>query len=241
MSLPKMTLPFYDIKIPSNGKEIIIRPFTVKEEKILLIAAETKDPNEIINATKQIVNNCIITEGININKLPFFDVDYIFIALRAKSVGDAIDIKYTCNNTTDHGICGSIFSSKIDISNCELVKKEGISMEIILSGTIRAYMKYPNYDSIKALSDKEHTIENKIKLLASSIEKIVDKEKVYTDKDFTKEEMVAFIEGLTQAQFAKLENFIDNMPHFEIVAQAKCGACGFDHTIKYDDFLSFFL
>ena len=139
MPLPKLDVPLYQIKIPSTGKEITIRPFLVKEEKLLLIAAQSKDQAEIINTTKQIINNCIVDGDVNVETLPFFDIDYIFIALRAKSVGESIDINFTCNNVIEDGeACGSRFTAKIDITNCEIVKNENIKQEITLSGSLRS-------------------------------------------------------------------------------------------------------
>lgn len=110
MPLPKIELPTYELTIPSNGDVIKVRPFTVKEEKLLLIAAESKDANEIISTVKQVINNCIIEGAVDINKSPFFDIDYIFIFLRAKSVSETVPMRMTCNNVLEDGTtCGNMF------------------------------------------------------------------------------------------------------------------------------------
>lgn len=240
MPLPKIDLPTYVIKLPSNGKEVTIRPFLVKEEKLLLIALESNDSNDIINTTKQVINNCIVDGNVNVETLPFFDIDYLFIALRAKSVGESIEIKFTCNNEVEGERCGAVFPAKIDISNCEIISNPEISKEIRLSGIVMVKMKYPSYSAMKVIMSDEDEITRKVKIIANSIELIQEKDKVYTNKDFTKEELITFIEGLTQDQFKKLELFVDNFPSFIITSEAKCVKCGFDHKLRYNEFTSFF-
>lgn len=241
MPLPKIELPTYTIKLPSNGKEITIRPFLVKEEKLLLIAAQSKDENEIINATKQVINNCVIEGDVNVDTLPFFDIDYIFISLRAKSIGETVSVNFTCNNLVDDVPCNNRFVANIDMAKSEIVKADNISDDISLSGTLKIKMKYPTYSVMKTLNDDDINLEKKIKIITSSISQIIDKDKVYTSKDFTPDEVKTFIEGLTQDQFAKLENYVDNFPSFVVNAEATCSKCGYEHKIKYDNFTTFFL
>lgn len=239
--LPVIDLPTYELKVPSTGQVIKIRPFTVKEEKVLLIAAESKDPNEIINTTKQIIKNCIVSDEIDVDKLPFFDVDYLFIALRAKSVGEAIEIKFTCNNIIEDGsYCKNVFPAKIDIANCKIVKDESISREIDLGSGIRVKMKYPNYSIMKAITEMKQGIEKQIHIISNSIEYIQNRDKVFTMKDITPSEVQRFIEDLTREQYSKLEKFINNFPSFVVTASAECPKCNFNHNLEYKDFVSFF-
>lgn len=240
MAIPKLDIPTYTIKLPSTGREILIRPFKVSEEKLLLIAAQSQDQNEIINTTKQVVRNCVLSERLDTEKLPFFDIDYIFIALRAKSIGDSIDVKFTCNNIVADHTCGQVFSAKIDIANVEMVQRKEVSKDINL-GSCKVKMKYPTYAVMKTLNPDDITLEKKIKIIAASLDQIIQKDKVYTSKDFTPNEAKSFIEDLTQEQFKKLEDFIDNFPSFQVYANAICPKCGYNHNIKYDDFESFFL
>ena len=130
MDLPKIELPIYDLRIPSTQKEIQVRPFKVKEEKLLLMAAESADTNEVVNVTKQILNNCILTEGVEIDKLPFFDVDFLFIALRGLSIGDKIELQFTCNAVIDDKKCGHVYEDELDLSKCRIVKDESIPNNI---------------------------------------------------------------------------------------------------------------
>jgi hypothetical protein len=238
MALPKIDLPIYDLKIPSTGKEIQIRPFKVKEEKLLLIAAETADPDEIINSTKQVVNNCIVTEGVDIDKLTYFDIDYIFIALRSKSVGDKVEMKYTCNAVVEDKPCGASFDAEIDISNVEIVKNDS-TLKLNL-GNIIMKMRYPNYTTMKSISDKDSAIDKKIKILAACIDVVTQGDKVYTRKDFSEKEMIDFIENLTEQQYRTLEIFVDELPFFIVKIEKKCPKCGFEHVMEYNDLTDFF-
>lgn len=234
--LPKISYPIYDITLPLSNKTIKIRPFLVKEEKLLLMALESNDNEEIIKTTLQVINNCILSEKFDLSKLPFFEVDYLFIVLRAKSVGESIDIKFTCNVNN----CNTVFPVKIDISNVKLIEDSATTSTIDLMNSITVKMKYPNYEEMKKLTTDVATMENDINTICSCINVVVDKDKVYTRKDFTKKELLDFVEGLTKPQYAKLETFTRNFPSFVVTAKATCTKCKYEHDIEYDDFLSFF-
>jgi hypothetical protein len=241
MTLPTIDVPIYELKIPSTGEPIKIRPFLVKEEKLLLMAVETKDENEIINTTKQIINNCIVEGEVNVDKLPFFDIDYLFIALRGKSIGESIDVSFTCRNRVDGAECNTIFDAKIDIANVEIEKDESITHTIDLTGGITVIMKYPNYTAMRLLTSKESNLEKKVNIVVACIERISKDNKTYDSKDYTKVEMTNFVTSMTEENYKKLENFVNNFPSFHVNSEAKCPKCGFVHKIKYKDFTSFFL
>jgi hypothetical protein len=240
MTLPKIDVPTYDITLPSTGKTIKIRPFVVKEEKLLLMAIESKDNENIIKTTKQVINNCIVSGDIDLEKMPFFDVDYLFIALRAKSIGESIETSYICNNEVNGNKCGGVFEAVIDISNCVIEKKDDISMDIIISSKIAIKMKYPSYSIMKMITGNESNFQKKIRIISSCIDRITNGDQVYSSKDYSKEELVEFIEGLTSEQYKKLEEFVDNLPSFTIETSGVCPKCGFEHNIKYTDFTRFF-
>jgi hypothetical protein len=239
--LPTIDQPIYDLTLPSSGKEIKVRPFLVKEEKLLLMAAESEDDADIINTTKQVINNCIITEGIDVEKLPFFDIDFLFIALRAKSIGEKIEMQFRCNNDVDDNRqCGNTFYAEIDISEAKVEKTPGIDLNIEISNNISMKMKYPTYTIIRGLTEEENSMERKIKVIVNSIDYIVEGENIHSSKDYSREDLTKFVEGLTEEQFKKLELFIENFPTFAVDVDAKCEMCGFDHHIKYTEFESFF-
>lgn len=240
MALPKIEYPVYELKIPSTGKEIKVRPFIVKEEKLLLMAVESKDENEIINTTKQVIGNCILEGDVDIDKLPFFDIDYIFIALRAKSIGEKIDMQFICNNVVNENICGHIFEAPIDIANAVIENKDDMIKDISLSNNITVKMKYPPYSVMKIISGKEDNLERKIKVICTCIESIVQDDKIYTSKDYTREELNKFVSEMTEDNFKKMENFVDNFPRFAVHAGSTCPKCNYNHKIEYRDFTSFF-
>lgn len=241
MDLPKIELPIYELKLPSSGKLIKVRPFIVKEEKLLLMAVESKDNNEIINTTKQIISNCILEGNVNVNTLPFFDIDYLFIALRAKSIGEKIPIQYRCTTIMpDNEECGAFFDSEIDISNVEIETNNQVSDEINLDSGVTVKMKYPTYSIMKNLSAKDPALTNKIKVISHCIDMIVKGKRVHSSRDLSEGELLGFIESLTQKNFKKLEEFVDNFPSFYIGVQHKCENCGTEHSLRYTDFLDFF-
>ena len=227
MALPKIDLPIYDVKLPSSGKIVQIRPFLVREEKLLLMAVESDDTNEIINVTKQVINNCIVNNDVNVETLPFFDIDYLFIALRAKSVGESIEVKFTCNNMVNDVICNNVFPANIDIANCEIVKDDTIKSMVDLGKNIKLKMKYPNYTTMKSILDTDTVLNKQLNILAGSIDQIIDGDKIHTTKDVTKQELLEFLEGLTKEQYNRAVEFIENFPSFVIDVNSKCTKCGF--------------
>ena len=240
MTLPVVDVPIYEVKLPSNGKEIRIRPFLVKEEKLLLMAAESNDVDEIIKMTKQVINNCLVDKDVDVDKLPFFDVDYLFIALRAKSISETLDMRFTCNAVDSEGdVCRHIFDAEVDISKAEIFKND-IPNTISLDKGTSVKMKYPSYSIMKTLNENDNAFENKIKVIASCIDQIVQNDKVYTSKDYTPKDLQAFVEGLTEENYKKLELFVDNFPYFAVNVEKNCPKCGYLHNIRYTDFTSFF-
>jgi T4 bacteriophage base plate protein len=238
--LPKIDTPTYDVKLPSSGKEVTIRPFLVKEEKLLLMAVRSNDAQEIIRTTKQVINNCLIDSDVNVDTLPFFDIDYLFIALRAKSIGEKIEVGFICQNMTEGNKCGGKFKSEIDISNVEVVNNDKSKLEIKFNDNLIFKMKYPTYAVMRTINENDDAIETKIKVISASIDKIFSNGQYYTNKDFTPEELRDFLENLTQQQFEKLDEFISEFPTFYATGKGKCLRCGTEHTVRYKDFVNFF-
>lgn len=240
MALPKIDVPTYELTLPTSGETLNLRPFNVKEEKLLLIALESKDQNEIVNTVKQVVNNCIVSGKFDVNKSPFFEVDFIFIFLRAKSIGEKVAVKLTCNNVVDDEKCGNIFPAELDVSNCELVDDNPVSDDIKLGGDKGVKLKYPGYGVMKRV-DGGLDIDRAVNKVVSSIDFIYDKDGVYHAKDHSREELVDFVMGLTEENFRKLEEFVDNFPTFAVRVEAVCNKCGFEHKVRYTNFADFFL
>ena len=239
MSIPKIDYPTYDIKMPSDNRIITVRPFSVKEEKLLLMAIEAKNMDDVIKTVKQVINNCVVKGDVNVDRLPFFDIDYLFIFLRAKSIGESVEVTLTCNNTLeDDTVCGNIFPTQMDVSNIEIERTEGVVDEISLTDVAGVKMKYPNYASMKRIEESDMDI--KTNMIANAIDYIWDDQGKHPAKESTKEELVDFVESLTEKNYKKLEEFVDNTPKFAVRLEAKCPKCGFDHKVRYSDFYDFF-
>lgn len=240
MALPKIELPAYEFTIPSTEKIIRVRPFTVREEKLLLLAIESKVSSEVIVTVKQIINNCILDGDIDVDKMPFFDIDYLFVFLRAKSIGETVEVKLTCNNVVDDKKCGNEFMADMDIGKIELIKDDELNNDIKLNATSGVRMRYPNYSVMRKLEDLPD-IDKKTHIIASSIDYIYDKSGMHSYKDYTLEELKAFVEDLTEENYGKLEKYVDNFPTIAAKINATCTKCGFEHKMRYTDFLDFFI
>jgi ribosomal protein L6P/L9E len=239
--LPKIDVPTYEIEIPSNKEVIKVRPFTVKEEKLLLMAMESNDADEIVKTVKQVINNCIIGGNFNIDKLPFFDVDFLFIFLRAKSIGESVEVNLTCNNTLEDGnTCGNVFPAMMDIAKCEIVRPEGVNEDIKLNEKQGVKMRYPNYAAMKRV-ELGNEIDEKTNTIVNAIDYIYDAKGMYSWKDYSKDELKEFVEGLTEENYNKMMAFVDNFPTFVVKMEATCNKCGFHHTVRYSDFYDFFM
>lgn len=240
MALPKIELPAYDVTIPSTEKTIRVRPFTVKEEKMLLMAVETKVSADVIATVRQVINNCILDGDLDVDKMPFYDIDYLFVFLRAKSVGETVEVKLTCNNVVNEEVCGHQFTAEMDIANIEVIKNDDIKDDIKLDATSGVKMKYPSYSIMRKVEELSD-IDKKTYIIASSIEYVYDKEGMHSHKDYTTEELVEFIEGLTEENYKKLEEYVDGFPIVAAKINATCSKCGYEHKLRYTDFFDFFI
>ena len=164
----------------------------------------------------------------------------MFVFLRAKSIGDSIEVNLTCNNEVDGKVCGNIFPSMMNISNCEIEKNESIPDDIKLSAQQGVKMKYPSYNQMKHI-EAGNEIDQKTNAIVNSIDYIYDKDGVYSWKDYSKEELKDFVEGLTEENYRKLQDFVDNFPKFVVKMEATCDKCGFHHNVRYSDFYDFFI
>lgn len=239
MALPKIELPAYEVTIPSSGKTIRARPFTVKEEKMLLMAVESRVQSEIITTVRQVINNCLLDGDVDVDKMPFFDVDYLFTFLRGKSVGEAVEVNLTCNNVVDSEVCGQEFKAEMDIAKVELITQD-ISNDIKLGPAAGVKMRYPNYSIMRKVEELPE-IDKKTFIIVSSIEYVYDKDGMHSFKDYTTDELKDFVEGLTEENYKKLEDYVDKFPVVAAKIEATCPKCGFEHKVRYTDFFDFFI
>ena len=208
MALPKLNTPSYELEIPSTDEKIMYRPFLVKEEKILLIALESAKNEEIIRAMKEIVSECTFNK-LDISNLPMFDIEYIFLNIRAKSVGEVSKLKIKC---PDDG--KTLAPVEIDLNKVNVEIGEGHTNKIELEEGTGIIMQYPTIDSFSKLGLTNITARNMTDIVAACILQIYEKngEKVYNAKDQTIKELSDFVEQMNTAQFKKVQNFFDTMP-----------------------------
>ena len=208
MALPKLTTPVYELVIPSTNEKIKYRPFLVKEEKILMIAMEGKEQSGILDAVKQIVKSCTF-DKFDMSKAPMFDVEYIFLNIRAKSVGEISTVNLRCLDDNE-----TFVKTEIDLTEVEVKMDEEHTNKIELTEEMGMIMTYPNLDSFADYDVTNINASNMIDMIASCIAQIYDKkgEDVYDSKDSTHKELVDFIEQLNSKQFAEVQKFFDTMP-----------------------------
>jgi hypothetical protein len=214
MPLPKIVTPTYELTLPSNKKQIKYRPFLVKEEKVLILAMESGDSEQITNAVKNVLRDCIITRGIKIDTLPSFDIEYLFLNIRAKSVGESVELSITCpdDGETQVDVVVNIDEIKVEIP-------EGHETEIKVDDSITVKMKYPslqefidnNFDFSKPNSSEE-TINKSFEVIASCIDIVYTKDDSWSSSDVTKKEIVEWLQTMDSNQFKGIENFFETIP-----------------------------
>ena len=208
MALPTINTPTYELEIPSTDEKIKYRPFLVKEEKILMVAMEGGEQNDIINAVKDIVQACTF-DKIDISKMPMFDMEYIFLNIRAKSVGETSQLKLRCPDDNE-----TFAEVEIDLTEVEVQVDDNHTNKIELTDDMGIIMKYPSINSFTDIGVSEINADNMLDVITSCIYQIYDKkgEEVFDAKDQTKQELIEFVEQLNTKQFEEVQKFFDTMP-----------------------------
>ena len=241
MALPKIDVPTYEIELPVSKKKLRYRPFLVKEQRNLLMAMESSEASTIQESVRDILYNCTLTENVDIEKLPIIDVEYYFINLRAKSVGEVIESRYRCNNEVNEVECGNIMEKEINLLDIKPKFTEEVSSEIQLDSKLSIKLKYPEFSIIKESLKYDNINEVTFNMIANSIEYIYDGEQFYYGHEAQPNEMLEFVEGMNQEQFAKVENFFNNLPKLKETLDITCSKCGFQHKIDVEGLESFFV
>ena len=205
MTLPTMNIPTYELEVPSTKKKLAYRPFLVKEEKILLMAMEEEKETQLNRALKQVVNNCTF-EKIKVDKLPLFDLEYIFLRIRAKSVGEVTKLSLLCQDDGE-----TYVPVEIDLEEIEVEFQEGHTTKIELTEDVGIIMSYPTFEFLD-LNIAEADVNTLFTLIGNSIHQIYEGETVHERADFNKKELKTFLESLTSEQFKKVQNFFETMP-----------------------------
>ena len=210
MPLPKIATPTYELELPSTGQEIKYRPFLVKEEKVLVIALESEDTKQITTAIKTVIKNCILTRGIKVESLPTFDIEYLFLNIRGKSVGEAVDVNIIAPDDGETQI-----PVTIDLDEIKVQKDDKHTNKIKLDDNITLIMKYPSLEQfIKNNFDfkEQNAMDQSFELIASCIDSICTDDDVWAAADCTKKELSDFLEQMNSSQFKGIEAFFETMP-----------------------------
>jgi hypothetical protein len=237
MGLPKITHPIFTTKLPSSGEIVRYRPFLVKEEKILLLALSGRDSDEMSLAAKQIVNNCVIDLKHDIETLPVFDIEWLFIQIRIKSVGPDCTLVLTGLQNESCDKCQLGIKSTVDLNLVECKKEESHNPKIELTEKIGIKMKYPTVQSFNR--DSANVADFLYDYIIDCIECVYDDEKIYEKHDFKKEELYDFLDNLNRDQLDKIQNFFATMPECKLDVVFKC-ECGNSETKTIRGLSSFF-
>jgi hypothetical protein len=238
MPLPKISTPTYELELPSTRQTIKYRPFLVREEKLLVLALESEDTKQITNAIKTVIKNCIETKNIKVESLPTFDIEYLFLNIRGKSVGEEIEVNIICPDDGETTVPVKIFVDDIKVQrnpehNTKIKLDESIIME----------MKYPSLDQfIKSNFDftSDNTMEQSFELIATCIDKIFNEEEVWVAADVTKKELLEFLDQMNSSQFKEIEKFFETMPKLSHTVKVKNPSTEVESEVTLEGLSSFF-
>lgn len=240
MALPMMSTPTYTMVVPSNGETVKYRPFLVKEEKALLIAQQSEDMLTMIETLKGVIKSCVI-DNINVDKLATFDLEFMFMTIRGKSVGESVDLIFPCDE--DHGELNEKARSTvtIDLNTVKVERGEGHTNKIDLFEDVGVVMKYPTVDILKKLEKlDEEDLEKVFEIMALSIDYIYKGDEIFYGSEQKPAELKQFIENLTSEQFVKVQKFFETMPKIRKQIEYNCPVCGKHHKKVLEGIQSFF-
>ena len=237
MPLPKISTPTYELEIPSTKKKIRYRPFLVKEEKILIIAMESQSDTQIANAVKDVLSTCILTKGVKVDTLSTFDIEYLFLNIRGKSVGEDVEVMVTCpdDNKTKVPV-------RVNLDDIQIITSKDHNRDIKLDDQLMMRMKYPSINEfIKSnFTTNEIKPEDTFDLIISCIEQVYNEEESWSTSDCTKEEMNDFLDQLNSNQFKEIEKFFETMPKLSHTIKVKNPKTNVENSIKMEGLSAFF-
>ena len=240
MALPKIDTPVYDLELPLSKKKIRFRPFLVKEQRNLMMAMESDDKETIERNIRQVLHNCTLTEDLVIDKLPIIDVEFYFINLRARSVGEVVQNRYRCENEVEEKPCGNLMDVELNILEIQPDMTGVVDDVIQVNDRISVKLKFPEFSILERANKFESVTDMAFDMIAESVEYIFDGEQYYYAAESEPDDIIEFIESLNQDQFNKIENFFNNLPKLNKSIEVDCKKCGFHHTIQVEGLDSFF-
>jgi hypothetical protein len=238
MPLPKISTPTYELELPSTGETIQYRPFLVKEEKLLVIALESEDTKQITTAIKTVIKNCILTKNVKVEALPTFDIEYLFLNIRGKSVGEELEVNIICPDDGETQV-----PVKINLDDIQVQKNEEHSNKIKLDSNIMMEMKYPSLDQfIKNNFDfnDKNAMDQSFDLIGSCIDKIFTEDEVWSTADVTKKELSDFLESMNSSQFKDIEKFFETMPKLSHTIKVTNPKTEVENEVVLEGLASFF-
>tara|TARA_Y100000401_G_scaffold45690_1_gene35090 strand:- start:3893 stop:4618 length:726 start_codon:yes stop_codon:yes gene_type:complete len=240
MPLPKINTPTFELVLPSNGKKIKYRPFLVREEKILVMAMESDDMKQITSAIIDILNNCILTRGIKIEKLSTFDIEYLFLNVRSKSVGETVEVNVTCPDDGETQV-----QMEIDIDSIKVQKDKNHTNIVKLDDNLSMKLKYPSMNefienNFDASDTSRSEVSQSLDMITSCIDMIYNEEESWSANDSTKKELSEFIEQLNTKQFKDVEKFFTTMPKLSHTVKVKNPKTGVENKVVLEGLASFF-
>jgi T4 bacteriophage base plate protein len=243
MALPKIDVPTHQVTIPSTGKEITVRPFLVKEEKILLTAMQGEDTEDIANATKQIVANCILSKDVDVDKLEIFDFEYLILQLRIVSIGETTTIRFLPIEDTTCPECSKTREVQVNLKDAKVDGITESSKKIKVNEKIGIGLKYPTAKvfALLQVAKRKNDLDNIFKLVWSCVDYVYDEEKITSSKDVTLKEGIEFLENLSSETFKQIEAFLAGMPKLKQTVHIKCHACTFEQDYILSGLDDFFV
>jgi len=235
MSLPKIAKISHELVVPSTGKKVKYRPFLVKEEKVLILAQESNNQNEITKAIKEVIGACIQTRGFKIDELATFDIEYLFLHIRGKSVGEDVEVLVTC---PDDGVTQVPVTIYLD--EVQVIVDDEHEKNIKINDEYSVLMKYPTMDTTMELDTEEVTVEQSLELIANCIEQVYSEEESFAASDCTLAELVSWVEDLEPKNFAKLEKFFTTMPKLSHTIEVINPETGVKNNVVLEGLGSFF-
>lgn len=244
MALPKIDVPTYELKLISSGNKIRFRPFLVKEQKLFLMASESEDPKENIRAIKQVIKNCVL-DDIDVDNMAIFDLEWLFMNLRARSVEEVVELKYKCNNKVKNESgeevkCTGLVEYNLNLLEIQPTVNPNHTNKIQITENLGICLKYPTFDLVEKYEDKNEE-EIVLDILVDCIEYIYDNEQIYYAKDSTREEMQEFVDNLQQKDLEKVKIFFDTVPEIKKDLHFDCPKCGYKDDIVIKGLQNFFV
>ena len=237
MALPINKTPVYTLTIPSTEKKVKFRPFLVKDEKALLLAQQSEDTLTMVNTLKDVIRNCL-DDKVDVDELATFDIEYIFAQIRAKSVGEVVELMFKCGHCQDEKAKVKI---PIDLTQLEVTKDKDHTSQIALFDNVGVKMKYPDVDLINKIEGlKEDDMNAIFEVVVSCIDFIYDEEQMFYAKEQSREEMIQFLENLTSEQFGKIQKFFETIPKIKKHIEFDCPVCGKHNETTLEGINSFF-